>query len=97
MEKTILEKMNMRRRTTFPESLEELKLFFLEKGMPLNGIDDVTLQRIAENVSRKEQLVADDISAIHRILDLGDTCGCDSDHRIRGRGNDGKKIGYSIT
>lgn len=81
----------------FPRNLDEAKEFIRLKGLNLEKIDDETLNNIVDKVNGKQTLTSHEISVIHRVVDLGDTCGSDSDHRIRGEATNGKGIGYSVT
>ncbi|MFZ3090598.1 MAG: hypothetical protein WA240_08255 [Nitrospirota bacterium] len=82
---------------SFPRNLEEVREFINVKGLNSERIDDETLKEIVEKINGKQTLTPQEISAIHSVVDLGDTCGCDSDHRMRGEAVDGKSIGYSTT
>ena len=82
---------------SFPRSLYEAREFIRLKGLNSYRIDDETLKSIVDKVNGRKTLTPEEISIIHRVTDLGDTCGCDSDHRMRGEAVDGKSIGYSTT
>ncbi len=97
MDNSVKRMLGVQRFTAFPKDLEEARAFIKSKGLNANRIDDATLERIVSKVNGRQSLTPQEVSIIHRVTDLGDTCGCDSDHRIRGIARDGKKIGYSIT
>lgn len=83
--------------SSFPKNIDEAREFIKVKGLNSERIDDETLKGIVDKVNRKQTLTPQDVSIIHNVADLGDTCGCDSDHRIRGEADDGKAIAYSLT
>jgi len=79
----------------FPRNLDEMKGFLLAKGFELENLDSDGLSHIIHKVNQREKLNTEEIKLVHDLVDLGDTCGCDSDHRIRDNMDDGKKIGYA--
>lgn len=81
----------------FPRSLEEAREFFRLKCLSAEGIDEETLRSVVDKVARGDGFSKEEIIAMHSIVDLGDTCGCDSDHRMRGEASDGKTVGYATT
>lgn len=82
---------------SFPRSLYEAREFIRLKGLNSDRIDDETLKSIVDKINERKPLTPEEVSIIHSVVDLGDTCGCDSDHRMRGEAVDGKSIGYSAT
>lgn len=79
----------------FPATVADAREFFRAKGLRGDKVDDVTLERIVTTIAEGRSLSFEDVTVMHQVTDLGDTCGCDSDHRIRGSAQDGKRIGYS--
>jgi len=94
---SIKEALNTPRYDFFPRNLSEAREFLEIKGLNSDLINDETLNSVVEKINGGKTLSADEISIMHSVADLGDTCGCDSDHRMRGEAVDGKNIGYSTT
>lgn len=69
----------------FPKTLTEMHQFIESKQ--LNYIyeekNEVLLKTIISKINNNIPLTNEEINFIHLLLDLGDTCGCDTDHRIR--------------
>jgi hypothetical protein len=81
----------------FPSTLAAAREFIRRKGLHGERVDDAMLERIVTGIAGGRTLSHEEIAVMHQVTDLGDTCGCDSDHRIRGAAQDGKRIGYSRT
>lgn len=79
----------------FPSTVAEAREFIRAKGLHGERVDDVTLERVVTRIAQGGSLAHEDVAVMHQVTDLGDTCGCDSDHRMRGSAKDGKRIGYS--
>ncbi len=79
----------------FPGNVTEMKDFLLAKGFELENLDSDKLSRVVYKLNQHQRLDSKEMEFVHGLVDLGDTCGCDSDHRIRDMVDDGKKIGYS--
>lgn len=97
MDKSMEIILDVPRFNSFPRSLHEAREFIKLKGLNSDRIDDETLKSIVDKINGRQTLTPQEVFTIQRVTDLGDTCGCDSDHRIRGAASDGKSIGYSIT
>jgi len=97
MDKLVKGVLDIPRFGSFPQNLNKAREFIKLKGLNSELIDDETLAAIVDKVNKKQSLTSEEIRIMHDVVDLGDTCGCDSDHRIRGEVGDGKSIGYSVT
>ena len=82
-----------------PASVEEAERFLRAKGFDaLPSLRDA-MERAIGKLNRDEPLDDDDLAVFHRLFDVGDTCGCDNDHRMRGKSyfNDERKVGFART
>lgn len=75
----------MKRFDSFPKTHSEM-LQFIELKQLSHNYDEKNndiLESIIVRVNNNQPLSNQELDFIHRIVDLGDTCGCDTDHRIR--------------
>ena len=56
-------------------------------------IDPLILKKIEDDV----ELTKEEVLMVRKITDLGDTCGCDSDHRIRDFQEQAEEERFSFT
>lgn len=75
----------MKKFDSFPKTLSEMRQFIELKQLSHNYEEknNALLESIIVKVNNNQPLSNQEFDFIHRIVDLGDTCGCDSDHRIR--------------
>jgi hypothetical protein len=78
-----------------PETVGEFKLFLKAKGMPVEKMTNAQIETAVQCLLNNKPLPKNVRTALYRLLDLGDSCGCDSDHRIRNRETKSKKISYA--
>ncbi len=90
--------LNVQKFTDVPKTYNGIKEFFKAKGFDSYLIDEPELKDALATINSGVQLSGEQCAIFHQILDLGDTCGCDNDHRMRGMHfKDQKSAGYSKT
>lgn len=97
MEKSIMEQLEVKKFNTFPKTLDDAKHFFEARGFDSSTINEALIKSGVEKVNKGESLTQAEIQAFHDVFDLGDTCGCDSDHRLRGSAVNEERLNYSRT
>lgn len=81
---------------TFPRTVSEAHEFLARRLLNASAIDDELLSAIVDKLSRNTPLSAVEIFAMRRVTDIGDTCTCDTDHRIRDDdGMGGREVTFS--
>lgn len=78
-----------------PETVGEFKLFMKAKGMPVEKMTDAQIEAAVQCLLKNKPLPKNVRITVYKMLDLGDSCGCDSDHRLRNRETKSKKISYA--
>ena len=95
---SIDELLNVKRFDSLPENYSEALAFFKAKGFDTELVEEKALTIALNKLKRNERLSRMDLEVFHQVVDVGDTCGCDNDHRWRGKDwTDKKMIGYSQT
>lgn len=77
-----------------PETPAEFRFFMKAKGMPVLMTEE-QIETAVYCWRNHKPLPKNVRRALYKMLDLGDSCGCDSDHRMRNRQAQTKKINYA--